>query len=268
MKSIQTLSVSSGKGGVGKTTLVTNLAHCLTQQGGRVLILDGDLGMANVDIMFGHRAQLSIADLISGRTDLHNIILEVSPGISLIPGGSGVYGLHNLDQTAKAALMEQVSGLDNQFDFMLIDTAPGISDNVLYLNAAAQETLVVVTPDPASLTDAYALIKVLHKRHFENRFSVVCNLVRDEIEALSIFRRLSDVAAQFLCVGLDYKGHIPMDPNLRRATKLQQLICRDQTGSPSSEAISELARKLSDFKGIPEIKGGIQFFWRQMAGVA
>ncbi len=267
-KNIQTISITSGKGGVGKTTLVSNLSYCLAEQGARVLILDGDLGMANVDIMFGKRARQSIANLIAGEAGLEDVLVELTPRISLIPGGSGVYGLHNLDYVAKTALMDQVSQLEDDFDVMLIDTAPGISDNVLYLNSAAQECVVVVTPDPSSLTDAYALIKVLHKRHFENRFSIVCNLVRDEQEALTVYRRLSDVTSQFLCVSLNLKGYVPLDPTLRKATKLQQLICQAEPRSPSSLAMGSIAKSLCDFKYLYEAKGGLQFFWKQLSGVA
>jgi len=264
----KTISITSGKGGVGKSTVVANLAAMLAQRGKRVLILDGDLGMANVDIMFGVRTMYSIQDVFNGLKSLDEVIVQVAENVFLIPGGSGVYGLSRLDVYQKQLLLEQVSELDQNFDYMLIDTAPGIDDNVLYLNAAAQEILVVVTPDPSSITDAYALIKVLYQRHRETRFGVVCNLVQGEQEAMAVFRRLSDVASRFLCVSLDFKGFIPADINLRQATKQQQLITNASPGCPSSLGIRKLAEKITGYGLAPEPKGGIQFFWQQLSGVA
>ncbi|MCB0351720.1 MAG: MinD/ParA family protein [Bdellovibrionales bacterium] len=264
----RTISITSGKGGVGKSTLVSNLAMSLSQQGHRVLILDGDLGMANIDVMFGLRTMYTVEHVLSGEKTLQEIIVEVAPNVFLIPGGSGVYGLQQIDTYQKKMLLDQVSELENPFDYMLIDTASGIDDNVLYLNSAAQETVVIVTPDPSSLTDAYALIKVLHKKFGESRFSVIANLVQDEREALSVFRRLSDVAQRFLCVSLDYKGFIPVDQSLRVATKSQQLILNSDPKAPSSYAIKMLGEKLSGYTPITRAKGGMQFFWEQLVGVA
>lgn len=264
----RTISVTSGKGGVGKSTLISNLAIGLSQSGCRVLILDGDLGMANVDVMFGKRTTFSIENVLSCEKRLSEIMVEVAPNVFLIPGGSGVYGLQQIDTFQKKMLLDQVSELENPFDFMLIDTASGIDDNVLYLNSAAQEVLVLVTPDPASLTDAYALIKILHKKFNEHKFSVVANMVQDEREAFAIFKRLSDVTQKFLCVSLDYKGFIPVDANLRAATKSQQLVMHTHPHSPSSTAIIKLSEKLNGFVSVGPVKGGMQFFWEQLIGVA
>jgi len=267
-KNTKTISVTSGKGGVGKTTLISNLALSFASQGHRVLVLDGDLGMANVDVMFGIRVTRTLESVLAGECSLRDVIVEVTPNVFLIPGGSGVYGLQNLTIHQKKMLLDEVSELNDRYDYMLIDTASGIDDNVLYLNSAAQETIVVVTGEPASLTDAYALIKVLNKKHNEQKFSVVANMVQDESEALSIYRRLSDVANRFLCVSLDYKGFIPNDVNLRLATKSQQLVIRSQPRAPSSIAINMLSEKISRSNSLAALKGGMQFFWEQIVGVA
>lgn len=264
----RTISITSGKGGVGKSTLISNLALCLAQKGQRVLILDGDLGMANVDVMFAKRANHSIEQVLSGDMQLSEIMIEVATNVFLIPGGSGVYGLQQIDTFQKKMLLDQVNSLSTPFDYMLIDTASGIDDNVLYLNSAAQEILVVVTPDPASLTDAYALIKVLHKKFHEQKFSIVANLVQDEREAMMVYKRLSDVTQRFLCVSLDYRGFIPTDANLRIATRSQQLIIHANPESTSSHAIQMLAEKLSGYVPLAQVKGGMQFFWEQLVGVA
>jgi flagellar biosynthesis protein FlhG len=264
----RTLSITSGKGGVGKTTTVANLAYCLSALGQRVLILDGDLGMANVDIMFGVRTYASIHDVLNQSRSLSEVIVPVAENVDLIPGGSGVYGLHNLSFAQRQILLDQVGHLDSAYDYMLIDTAPGIDDNVLYLNAAAQEILVVVTPDPSSLTDAYAIIKVLNQKHQENRFSILCNQVKDEKDALRVYQRLTDVADQFLCVSLDYKGFIPLDLNLKQANRAQQLLCRDAPMYPAAQKYRELAEILTGNMSHQELKGSIQFFWEQLSGVA
>lgn len=264
----RTLSITSGKGGVGKTTLVCNLAFELARRGQRVLILDGDLGMANVDIMFGQRARMNIGHVLEGQCRLEDVLMEVSPGVHLIPGGSGVYELSRLQPAQKQVLLDQVGRFNASFDWMLIDTAPGIDDDVLYLNAAAQEILVVVTPDPSSLTDAYALIKVLNQRWRESRFSIVTNNVRDEHEGRQIYQKLSDVAARFLCVSLEYKGSIPSDLILRQCIRNQQLVVQTQSRSPSSLAIRALSETIAHPERSAHVKGGLQFFWAQLSGVA
>lgn len=264
----KTISVTSGKGGVGKSTLVSNLALGLSQKKKKVLILDGDLGLANIDIMFGVRSAGSVESVLNGTRTIEDIIIDVAPNVSLIPGGSGVYGLQNTSLIQKKILLDQISELSTPYDYMLIDTASGIDDNVLYLNSAAHEILVVLTPDPSSLADAYALIKVMNKKYQEQKFSVVTNMVTDEKEGLALFKRLSDVSQKFLNVSLDYKGFIPADSDLRRATKSQQLILKELPNSSSAQAIRKLAEKMSHFNGVTNLKGGMQFFWEQLAGVA
>jgi flagellar biosynthesis protein FlhG len=266
--STRTISITSGKGGVGKTTLVCNIAYELAKTGSRVLILDGDLGMANVDIMFGQRARLNVSHVLDNRCTLEDVIIDVAHNISLIPGGSGVYGLNGLDPMQKHILLDQVGRLNRSYDYLLVDTAPGIDDNVLYLNSAAQEILVVVTPDPSSLADAYALIKVLNQRHRENKFSVVANMVKDEGEGRAVFQRLSDVASRFLCVSLDYRGCVPSDLILRQSIRSQQLVVEVQSRCPASLAIRALSENLRNSQRFTEIKGGLQFFWNQLSGVA
>jgi flagellar biosynthesis protein FlhG len=164
--------------------------------------------------------------------------------------------------------LNEVSNLGSRFDIMLIDTAPGIDENVLYLNSAAQEICVVVTPDPASVADSYALIKVLHQRCRENRFSIICNQVKDEADGQRLFSKLDAIANKFLYVGLDYKGSIPSDLNLRQATRAQQLVTRSHPEAVSSTAIRKLAGEFIGYTTVGECKGGLQFFWEQLVGVA
>lgn len=262
------ISITSGKGGVGKTTLVSNLALQLGREGKRVLILDGDLGMANVDIMFNVRPQKTIREVVKGDAEIQDTLIEVARNVTLIPGGSGLFDLQNLSVYEKQVLLDQVSGLGASYDFMLIDTAPGIDENVLYLNSAAQEICVIVTPDPSSVADSYALIKVLNQRCRENRFSILCNQVKDESDGQKLFAKLDSVAHRFLYVGLDYKGSIPMDPSLRQANRAQELVTRTHPQSSSSHAIRKLAQKFKGYEVGRECKGSLQFFWEQLIGLA
>jgi flagellar biosynthesis protein FlhG len=267
-KSTHTISITSGKGGVGKTTLVCNTAVELARQGQKVLILDGDLGMANVDLMFGKRASLSLEHVVRGQTPLEDVILPMNENIDLIAGGHGIYGMNALSSFDRQRLMDQVNALNNKYDYMIIDTAPGIDENVLYLNAAAREIVVTATPDPASIKDSYALIKVLNQRYRESRFSVLPNMVSNEAEAVRVFERLSDVANHFLCVSLDYRGFVPMDLNLRHSTRNQALISLTEPYAASAVAIRDFAGSLKAGRGLNQSKGGMQFFWQQLSGVA
>jgi len=264
----RTISVTSGKGGVGKTTLVSNLALSLAQRGKKVLILDGDLGMANVDILFGVRTEGNIHDIVAGRKEMRDILTEVSKDVFLIPGGSGVVEFNHLNHFERRAMMEAVSALPNMFDYLLIDTAPGIAENVLFLNSAAQTVSVVLTPDPASFADSYALIKVLHQKYKVQKFAIMCNQVRDEEEGLGIYKRFNDVVTRFLNVGLDYWGSVPNDVVLRKANQMQRLIVRQDATAESAKAIRELSLQIEKKSRNIEATGGMQMFWDQVVGFA
>lgn len=264
----KTISITSGKGGVGKTTLVANVAYALAKKGSRVLIFDGDLGMANVDIHFGMRSEGSIADVLNGDKELSEVIHNVAPQISLIPGGSGIAELNRLTAFQRRALLDSVGEIDYQYDYLIIDTAPGISDNVLYLNAAAQVCTVVITPDPSSLTDSYALIKVMNQEFKRTKFSIVCNQVKDEAEGLALFNKFNDVVNRFLYIGLDYLGPISQDPLLRRVAQTQRLILKHEPTCLVSQQITTIASKLATSLKALEQNSGLSNYWEQVMGVA
>jgi flagellar biosynthesis protein FlhG len=264
----RTISITSGKGGVGKTSITSNLALRLSQTGNKVLIFDGDLGMANVDILYGVKTSGSIYDVIIGEKTIQEIVVEVAKDVFLIPGGSGVLEFNNLNGFQRRAMIEAIGTLPQDFDYMLIDTAPGIADNVLYLNAAAQSISVVITPDPASLADSYALIKVLHQKYKENKFSIICNQVRDEVEGVGLYQRFNDVVNRFLCIGLDYWGSVPQDVTLRKATQMNRLILRHDVTSDSAKAIKNVAAQIENSGQKFVTKGGLQMYWEQVVGLA
>ncbi len=264
----KTVSVTSGKGGVGKTTIVSNLAFALARQGKRVLILDGDLGMANVDIMFGVKAEANIHQVIKGEVEIAQAITPLGTNIDLIAGGSGIVELNRLNSFERRAMMESLQSMDGLYDYMLIDTAPGISDNVLYLNSAAQETAIVINPDPASLTDSYALIKVLNQEYKESHFSIICNQVRDETDGMALYHRFNEVVSRFLFVGLDYWGPLTQDPLFRKSAQNQRLILKHEPTSESSRQLLNISMKLERSLVRKNEKSGLQFFWDQVVGVA
>ena len=237
------LSVTSGKGGVGKTSLVANMAVALAKQGKRVLIFDGDLGMANVDIFFGIHPKRSLQDVLGG-TPLRDCLTPVAQNVDLLAGGSGLYNLCHLNAFQRREILAHISEMNYMYDYLLIDTSPGLHDHVLHLNSIADECLVVITPDPSSFTDAYALIKVLHQKYKTQKFSIVCNQVSDEKAGAQLYLRFADVAQQFLPIRLNYKKTIPFDANLKLSNQLQRLIVRQDPKSISSRAISSLCGEI------------------------
>lgn len=262
------VAITSGKGGVGKTTLTANIAYALARQGKRVLILDGDLGMANVDLLFGIKAESHLLDVIEGEKSIQDILVPLDPNIDLISGGSGIVELSRLNPFQRRNLIDSVSSLNSAYDFLLIDTAPGLSDNVLYLNTSADLSAVVITPDVASLADSYALIKVLHNEYRENNFSIICNQVRDEADGISLFNRFSEVVTRFLPVGVDYLGAIPGDTAFRRSTQNQRLVLKHDSQTAAAHSIITLSTRIQKSVQGLDKKTGLQFFFEQVVGVA
>ncbi|MFP5518565.1 MAG: MinD/ParA family protein [Bdellovibrionia bacterium] len=268
INSTRTISITSGKGGVGKTTLTANLALRLAATGSKVLILDGDFGMANVDIFFGIKPQGYLLEVIKGEKELAEIVTEVAPNVHLIPGGSGIVDYGHLNHFERRYVLESVSRLPVTYDYLLVDTAPGLAENVLFLNSAAQQCLVVLTPDPSSFADAYALIKVLNQKRRVKNFSIVCNQVVSEIDGISLYNKFQDVVGRFLNVKLDFLGSIPVDSHLQKATHQQRLIMRQDPTAVSSMAISRISNQIERARNSQRIYGGFEGFWEQVVGIA
>jgi flagellar biosynthesis protein FlhG len=264
MKTAKTIAFTSGKGGVGKSSLLANVGYSLARSGYKVGILDGDLGMANMDIMFGKRANHSIYDVIMGDKTLSEIMVELVPNLMLIPGGSGISELAQFTNLQRRGLIDAVSEIGSDVDYFLVDTSPGFSENVLYLNSAVQVPIVVITPDPSSLTDAYALIKVLNQKHKDTKFSVICNMVRDDFDGIGLFQRFSDVTQKFLHVGLGYLGSVPFDPLYKRSTLGQRLVTRHEPGSDVSRSIELVVQSILKSQDFNKQKAGLQLFWERV----
>lgn len=192
------ISIASGKGGVGKTLTTVNLAIAARRMGLRVLILDGDFGLANVDIVLGLQARYNINDIFENEASMNEIILEGPLGIKIIPSGSGIMQLTQLSYLQRILLLEQVEKIDEFFDVMLIDTGAGVSDTVLNLNAISDEILVVTTPEPHSMTDAYAFIKIMTEKYGKKHINLLVNNTRSIDEGLKIASKISEVAKEFL----------------------------------------------------------------------
>jgi flagellar biosynthesis protein FlhG len=257
---VQVIAVTGGKGGVGKTSVSVNLATALSAGGRRVMLLDGDLGLANVDVFLGLSPRHTMAHVLSGERTLEEIILETPQGIQVVPGASGVAELANLSAAGHLALVQAFSSLSSRIDTLIVDTSAGISHSVLQFTQASQHVLLVVCDEPASMTDAYALAKVLSRNHDIRHFRVVANMVRAPGEGEALFRKLERVTDRFLDVALEYVGEIPEDPYLRRSIREQRPVVAAFPAAPASRAFKKLAMK-ADKWPVPECpRGNLEFF--------
>jgi len=257
------VSVTSGKGGVGKTNVVANLAAALTFAGKRVAVVDGDLGLANLDLLLGVRPQYNLGDFFTGRQALSEIFVTSPLGISVLPAASGEPWMTRLSHEQKLSFLSELETFPSDVDIMLVDTASGISDTVTYFASAAHENVLVITPEPTSLASASALVKVLASGYGEQRFLVVANTVEDETEARQIVATLWRTASRYLHASFQLLGWIPRDPALTYAVTQQQLVMKTAPDSPSAQAFTRLARRMID--GMVEgsrPKAGLQFFFR------
>ncbi len=258
---IRVMSVTSGKGGVGKTSIVANLGLALSRMDMRVLVLDADLGLANLDVMLGLNPRYTIDHLLRGEKTLDEILISGPGGFKILPAASGIPELTELDNTQRLILLDELDALKDRFDILLIDTGAGISSNVMYFNYAAMEKVVLVTNEPTSLTDAYALIKVLTSRYKQKRFKVLVNAARNGEEAEKIYRHLSLVVDQFLgSPSLDYAGWIPFDKLMPAAVRKQKTVLECYPEAPASRYIQKLAKGIVANVDEPDLEGDIRFF--------
>ena len=241
---VKIFSVTSGKGGVGKTNVVINLAIALTEFGQKVLIVDADLGLGNLDVLLGIRPKYHLGDVITEHKSLDEVIVAGPRGIKILPAASGVESLTNLALKEKMHFFSELCHLDEGVDTILIDTAAGISPNVLFFSSLAHKVIVVATKEPTSITDAYATMKVLHQGYGEKDFHLIVNLVEDEKEGLEVYRALRKVTERFLRITPAYIGSILKDMNLQRAVCQQKALMEIHPDSSACRDFRQVARKI------------------------
>lgn len=252
---MKAIAVASGKGGAGKTSVSVNLAMSLAMAGRDVVLLDADLGLANIDVQLGLQPARNLSHLLAGDCGIGDLVLDAAHGLKVIPATSGTRRMTQLGSSEFAALIEAFGEYRDPIDVLVVDTAAGISDSVTVFSRAAHEVIVVVCDEPASMTDAYALIKLLSREFGIERFRVVANMVRNEAHGRRLYESILRVSDRFLQVVLDYTGAIPEDDFLKRAIRRQSAVADAYPGSRSAQAFRTLARAVDRWSG-PVVQGG------------
>jgi flagellar biosynthesis protein FlhG len=261
---VQVIAVSGGKGGVGKTNVAINLSVALAEAGKRVVILDADFGLANIDVLLGLHSTKTIEDVLAGDCSLQEVMLTGPAGIKIIPASSGTRRLTMLSSLEHAGLIRAFSDIAEQLDVLIVDTAAGISDSVVNFVSAAHEVLLVVCNEPSSITDAYAMIKLLNRDFDRSRFRIVANMVADDTEGRQLFDALNNVCRQFIDVALVYAGAIPFDQQLRDAVRQRRPVILNAPSSRSARALRELGEKLLAWPLPSRVEGRLLFFIEQL----
>jgi len=259
------IAITSGKGGVGKSNIVANLGFVLSQLGKKVLILDADLGLGNLDVLLGLAPKYNLSHAITGAKTISEIVIEGPGKVKILPAPSGIQELSDLTDEQKTRMLTALDLLINSVDLFLIDTGAGISSNVMHFNSSAQEIMVVVSPEPTSITDAYALMKVLSLDYSRKHFKLVVNLARSPKEATEVYRQLELVADRFLDIKIEYMGHVLIDENVKRGVRLQKTVSEIHPDTKASRCFAALAKKISESRPSHFPEGDTNFFWRKLA---
>lgn len=241
------LAITSGKGGVGKTSLTINVAAALARSGHRVGVLDGDIGLGNVDVMLGLTTRSHLGDVLSGEKSLADVIVQGPEGISVIPAGNGIRGLTTLNSPQWQRLAAVVDEASRALDFLLVDTAPGVSDNVIGLAGLTDRVVVVTSYEPTAIVDAYAVIKLLNSAASDREIGVVVNAVRDAEQGELVFRQLSAAATRFLGVKLRYYGFVIRDTSVGDSVLEQRPVVGRTPEAPASRCFRRLALRVANW---------------------
>ena len=261
---VRVIAVTSGKGGVGKTNVVANLGYALTRLNKKVLLLDADVGLANIDVLLGLTPEYNLQHVLNGERPISEVVITGPGGMRILPASSGIQELANLSREQKLCLLSELNSLQDETDVLLIDTSAGISSNVMYFNLAAQEILIVVSPEPTSITDAYAMMKVLFLKYSANHFKLLVNSAKNAQEAKEVFNNLSLVTQKFLNLSIDYWGYIPRDEHVVKAVRMQKALIELYPDSPASKCFFNLAEKVCENQPNTSSEGNICFFWKQI----
>lgn len=273
LKQTKVIVISSGKGGTGKSTLAVNLSVDLSRKGKKVLLFDADLGLANVDIMLGLVPKFNLYHVVSGLKTIQDIIIPADQGLHIIPGGSGVYELANISQEKLRNLIVQLGKLDGIYDYMIIDTGAGLSESVLTFLLAGDEVIIVTTPEPTSITDAYGIVKSLSKHRYEGPIYLVVNKVNDSSEGIMVGEKFKLVCKKFLDIDLVFLGHIVNDPLISEGIKKQQSFVKLYPKSVAAKNVSMISEVLlKNIQPQDMLKkssgGGIRNFFKKLVASA
>jgi flagellar biosynthesis protein FlhG len=268
VRPVQVIAVSGGKGGVGKSNISVNLSIALAELRRRVVLLDADLGLSNVDVLLGLKATHTLADVLAGTHSLAEVLVTGPSGLKIVPASSGVQRMASLSPAEHAGLINAFNELSDQVDILVIDTAAGISDTVVSFVRAANEVIIVVCDEPSSITDAYALIKLLNKEYDLQRFRVIANMTRTSQEGINMFNKLNMVCERFLDVTLQYLGHVPFDENVRKAVQKQKAIIEFAPTSKAAVAIRALAQAVDKWPLPHAPTGRLEFFVERLLHAA
>ncbi|WP_372966022.1 MinD/ParA family protein [Marinobacter sp.] len=264
---VQVIAVSGGKGGVGKSNVSVNLGIALAEKGRRVVLLDADLGLGNLDVLLGITANKNLHDVLNGECDLREVLVDGPGGIKIVPASSGTQKMTQLSAMEHAGLINAFSELGDQIDVLIIDTAAGISEAVVSFLRASQELLLVVCDEPTSITDVYALIKLMNREYGTNRFRVLANQVRSEQEGRHLFEKLTRVTERFLDVALQYVGMVPYDEAVKKAVQRQRAVLDAYPRAKASIAIRALADKVDSWPLATSPRGHLEFFVERLVEV-
>ena len=260
---VQVIAVTSGKGGVGKTNVSINLASALAKRGRVVMILDADLGLANIDVVLGLKARLNLSHVLAGECELDDIIIEGPNQLLIVPAASGVRRMATMGISETLGIINAFGSLKRPLDTLIVDTAAGINDSVANFSRAASDVLVVACDEPASITDAYALIKTLSRHHDIGEFRILANMVRSAAQGRDVFEKLSRVVHRFLDVNLMYEGFVPEDEYLRKSIQKQRAVVQAFPRCRASLAFRRLAMRTSDWPVDADATGHVEFFFER-----
>jgi flagellar biosynthesis protein FlhG len=263
----QVVAVTSGKGGVGKTNISINLAIALADRDKSVILMDADLGLANIDVLLNLKPLRNLSHVIEGECELKDIMIDGPNNIRIIPASSGIKMMNQLTPAQNTGLIHAFDELEENTDILIVDTSGGLSDSVVRFCSAAEDILVVVCNDPASIADAYALIKTLNRDHQIQRFQIVINKVKSEAEGCDLFERLRSVSEDFLDVVLSLKVIIPLDDNMLRAVRQRRPFYLSYPDSKAIKSFKKLAVAVDNPNRTAKSSGRLTFFAEQMIGI-